>query len=52
MQNGKLEKDVKNRADWEKSLKEAKVCIELYDHLRRIRRIKQTEKIKTMQGLQ
>jgi len=31
---------LKNRADWEKSVKVAKVCIELYCHLRRrIKRI-------------
>ena len=29
MQNYKLESKVKNRADWEKSIKEAKVCIGL-----------------------
>jgi len=41
MQNGKLERGVKNRADWEKSMKEAKVRMELYCHLRRrIKRVK------------
>ena len=29
MQNYKLENEVKNRADWEKSIKGAKVCIGL-----------------------
>ena len=29
MQNYKLEREVKNKADWQKSFKEAKVCIGL-----------------------
>jgi len=35
MQNYKPEKEVKNRADWEKSNKEAKVHVGLLCHLRR-----------------
>jgi hypothetical protein len=29
MQNSKDEREVKNRAEWEKSMKEAKICIGL-----------------------
>ena len=29
MQNYNLEREVKNRADWEKCIKEAKVCVGL-----------------------
>ena len=37
MQNYNLGREVKNRADWDKSIKEAKVRIGLWCHLRRIR---------------
>jgi hypothetical protein len=32
MKNYKLEREVKNRAEWEKSIKEAKVSIGLWCH--------------------
>jgi len=35
MQNYKLETEVKNRADWEKSIEDAKVCIGLKKKRRR-----------------
>jgi len=37
MQNYKLKREVKHRADWEKSFKEAKVHIGLLSHRRRRR---------------
>jgi hypothetical protein len=37
----------RNRADWEKSIKEAKVCIGLLCHLRRRRRTTTTTTIRT-----
>jgi hypothetical protein len=39
MQNYKLDREVINRADWEKCIKEMKVCIGLQCHLRKRRRI-------------
>jgi len=38
MQNYKFEREVKNRADWEKAVKEARVRIGLECHGRRRRR--------------
>ena len=40
----KLEREVRNRADWEKSIQEAKVCIGLQCHPRRIRRSEEDKK--------
>jgi hypothetical protein len=48
MLNLELEREVKNRADWEKSIKAAKVCIGLWCQLWQGRKGKEDKKKKEL----